>query len=98
MLYLVSLHDRKPGVNRNRQDPNAAGNIADLDQPSLNPARSGGRQDLILRNPVETDQKCDGLLQIGENEVEDQEEVLVITWVCAIEFAPEDQAVGDEQA
>lgn len=98
MLNLMSLHDRKPSMNRNRQDPNTARHIANLHQPSLDEARSGRSQDLILRDPVETDQECDGLLQIREDEVKDQEEVLVITWVCAVEFPPEDQAVGDEQA
>ena len=96
MWKLSSPHHRVPRVKSNCQHPKATGDVAHLHQPSLNEARRCWGQDVILCYPMPSNEEGERLLEIGDDEVEDQEEVLIIAGIYAIIFQPEDHAVGDE--
>lgn len=45
---------------------------------------------------MEAKEEGDWLLEIGKDEVEDQEEVLIVARISTIVFSPRNHAVGDE--
>ena len=50
----------------------------------------------ILGDPNNRQEETDGLLQVGEEEVVDQDDILVVPDVAFVISSPEDQSKGDE--
>lgn len=81
---------------RNRKNEEATGNISNVEKPSLYEARCRGSQYRVESQPVKGHSKCDGLLKIGEKEVIDEDNVLVVSNILLVVFAPGYQSISDE--
>jgi hypothetical protein len=90
-------------MHRNCAYENRAREIACGDEPSLREA--GGRFDVygICAQGGDVEEEGDGLLDVGEEEVVDEEEELVECWFCGGPAAagkgelPAEEAVGEEK-
>lgn len=91
----LPAHDAPPSVKRNQQDEETARDVADVDEPSLREARRRRSHQLAFRQPVEAEDEAERLLQVGEEELVDEDDVLVVSDVGAVVATPEDHAEGD---
>lgn len=69
--------DLAAGVEGDGEDEEAAGDVAELDEPALREADRVGPQDLARRRPVERDQEPQRLQQVRQDELVDQHDALV---------------------
>jgi len=71
-------------------------NVTRMQQPSLRKARWMRRENVVLVYPVPADEVGGALLQVGQQQVEDQHDVLVIADERLIVQAPGRKPESDE--
>lgn len=96
MRELATSQDDRTGVGGDGQDEQTAGWIARLHQPPLEVARRRLVLDDARRRPDEADHEADGLLEIGQEEVEDEQDILVLGQRALVVVPPEDEPVEEE--
>lgn len=94
--HLVPLDYTQPRVDRNGKHEKATGDVSNLQEPRLEKARCGRGQDLVDAEPMERHDERNRLLQVGQKEVVDQDDILVVADVLSVVFPPADQPVCDE--
>jgi hypothetical protein len=96
VLHLIAADDAQPRVNGNGKNEKAARDVAEVEEPGLDKTGHRRALDAVDAQPVERHGKGYGLLQIGEQQVVDENDVLVVADVFLVEAAPQDQTVRDE--
>lgn len=71
-------------VNGDSQNEKTATNIARMEQPALQRASGGRREYGSSAKPVETDCQCKALLQIGQEQVENEQNALCPGWKARV--------------
>ncbi len=73
----VLPHDGQVRVDGDGRDEQAAGDIADLDQPRLGEAGRGADLDAVAADPDGVEQERGRLVDVGQQEVVDEDQELV---------------------
>ena len=96
MTDLTAHRHEEECVDRDSKYKQPAGRIADLEPKALEEAGCRGGLNLVRNDPFETDEESKRLLQIGQHQIVDEDDILVVTDVPSIVTAPEHQSVRDE--
>ena len=96
MSHSLPIHGRVESVHRNRQHEESTANVSRMQQPRLGKTRARRRHNHVLVDPVEADQERRALLQIGNEQVQHQNHILVVAQKRPVVELPCHQAVADE--
>lgn len=84
------------GVDCNCQHEETTADVSRMQKPALTEAGWRWSQDVAFSIPVPADEERSALLEIGNQEVEDQDDVLVVADERLVVKAPGDESGGDE--
>ena len=79
-------------MHGNRKHEETTRHITNVQKPALHEARYRRCDDLVESQPVEGDGERNRLLQIGQQEIVDEDEVLVVSDVFSMMSSPTDQS------
>lgn len=97
MRHFVSPNDQQESVECNGKHEESTAGISDLEPKALQEASCCGGLDLIGSDPLDADHKAKGLLEIGQDQVVNQNDILIVTDVSLVPFPPEDESIGNER-
>ncbi len=80
------MHDVQEGVDGDGEGEEARGEIAGADEPALGPAGWGGDVEGVAAQPFCVEEEGDGLLDVGEDEVEEEDGELGDGLVSAVRW------------
>ena len=75
--HAVALDDSEIGMQRDGRDEDAGGQVPDRHKPALCPAHCSPRFNGVPREPGDIEHEGNGLLDVGEQQVVDQDQELV---------------------
>ena len=64
-------------MDANSQTPYATGQVTGRDEPALSPTNASANSNLVHPQPFRVEKKCQRLLNIGEDEIKDENNKLV---------------------
>lgn len=94
--HLASPDNEQEGMKSDGKHEETTARVTDLQPETLQEACSSAGLDLVLDDPFQTDNKREGLLEVCEDQVVDENDVLVVTDVSLVVGFPEHQSPGDE--
>lgn len=84
MAHFPPKSHEQEGMKGDRQDKKSTSGVSYLQPESLEETTCRIRGYFILCNPFDADQECERLLEIGQNEVVDENDILIVTDVPRI--------------
>ena len=91
-----SVDGSKEGMKGNGQNEEGARDIARMKQPRLSKAGRMRCQDVILMHPVKADQEGCCLLHVGQQEIQDQDDILIVPYEGLVVQSPCQNSEADE--
>jgi len=86
-----------PRVDGNGQNEECRGDVSDVNEKALTEAPVRLTVDLTELKPVEADNEAQCLHQVGQGQVVDEDNILIVADEGAVMLAPSDHAVADKR-